>query len=324
MILHFIKNHIQRVWKGEEAFWRIACLFIGLISSVYLIDRDDLWNLYVLFFYIPNFIASYAGFITLLIWVGCFIIYAGLILYTLLIICSFLRKKRVLKPSSLVAISTESQNSNVTNKKSLITYVFDILLILWAFWTAYRYELWLVGIVSLLAAVYLILGILTIWYTVLCSKVSFIYRAVVFILFPVIPFTLASLNYSGFCLNEGRWYSDKEKIWLAIETLNSQKYGSTETNQTQQKHIPYKNIDEFLAKNPDCCKVSHPPFKGSEGLWGETSLFGQKIWGFLGERVSGRFQDFYKSTDGSLKSQIVTFDAEMKNCGVIRVSSTPK
>src|SRR4051812_9836279 len=72
--------------------------------------------------------------------------------------------------------------------------------------------------------------------------------------------TPASLNYSGFCMVQGRWLSDEEKIKLAVQAVNNRgpnrsyfkdkdadKYG----NNDAFKYNKYLDYDDFLKRNPN-------------------------------------------------------------------------
>ncbi len=84
-------------------------------------------------------------------------------------------------------------------------------------------------------------------------------------------FTHAGLNYVGYCSGKGRVLSDEEKIAAAVRIINGVSFISSESfpelknSETECKYnefgscnvIPYKTVEEFLEKNPDCCTVSY-------------------------------------------------------------------
>ncbi len=66
----------------------------------------------------------------------------------------------------------------------------------------------------------------------------------------------ASLNYSGFCIAEGRYLSDEEKIEKVINSnlIPYSEYIFDVNNLKKSNPIErYKNVQEFLEKNPNCC-----------------------------------------------------------------------
>lgn len=72
----------------------------------------------------------------------------------------------------------------------------------------------------------------------------------------------AGLNYMGYCSEKGRILSDNEMIRLAIErTINSMRLSSN----GKKKYVLYKDVNDFLAKNPNCCSFG-VHVRGSEGF----------------------------------------------------------
>jgi hypothetical protein len=61
---------------------------------------------------------------------------------------------------------------------------------------------------------------------------------------------LQYLNFSGFCYEQGRFYSDRELEDIAIrEQMKLQDSSNPERN-----HV-YKSAEDFRAENPGCCRV---------------------------------------------------------------------
>lgn len=84
----------------------------------------------------------------------------------------------------------------------------------------------------------------------------------------VFLFTPAALNYSGFCMAEGRWLSDEERIRIGLPDskllLGGQGNVSITDNGKQSgkwmgsemvEIIPYANIEDFIQRNQNCCEV---------------------------------------------------------------------
>jgi len=101
--------------------------------------------------------------------------------------------------------------------------------------------------------------------------------AFIFLLFFVLlvkPGRLAYSNYLGECSDTKTRVTDKEKIDAAIEKIfsyypkNNQElhrwfampYLSAREGATPERYpIPYKDLEEFKAINPDCCRVVRQP-----------------------------------------------------------------
>ena len=94
------------------------------------------------------------------------------------------------------------------------------------------------------------------------------------ILFLPVTCTRDYINqYRGVCDREGRILSDEEKIRVAVEYINNHYdiiYDDPETHKTLSLDaIPYASVDEFLEKNPNCCKIEH----SSKSQSIDTTLF---------------------------------------------------
>ena len=93
---------------------------------------------------------------------------------------------------------------------------------------------------------------------------NWIKRHPILLAFLLLGSSVGGLNYSGFCIPEGRWLSDEEKIralenYLPIEypeyvyQVSLEEAG--ETKKIKTGYLNYSNRAEFLEKNPDCCKI---------------------------------------------------------------------
>lgn len=109
------------------------------------------------------------------------------------------------------------------------------------------------------------------------------------IFFGIFLFLLyGSMNYSEFCFRKMRCLSDDEKKRLAIELVSSGKY-NTHTSYFDdnnfgktdrwEKILPYKNVDEFLEANQNCCTLFPNERRYGDELSPPTFF----------ERLSGRY-----------------------------------
>ena len=124
--------------------------------------------------------------------------------------------------------------------------------------------------------------------------------------------TPAGLNYSGFCMAEGRWLSEEEKIRLVADYHNNrQTLPIGAENFVQRK---YQNVDEFLKQNPDCCKVNPG---GPYDL--PPPSFLDRVTGFnSGDAVETEFIAFYYDAGNNLKSHQLKYHNSLTNCGKIK------
>ena len=144
---------------------------------------------------------------------------------------------------------------------------------------------------------------------------SFLYTAPLWVIFAV-P---ATLNYSGYCWEEKRWLSDEEKIRRMIYITNKSGYIRIENKNKkgdyiQIKNIPYKDIDDFLQKNPDCCNVDSSYPYSSEGV---LPLFDFWDYVFLGGGyvVHLNYLENYIDEDNIHQSHKVERQSVISNCG---------
>lgn len=128
--------------------------------------------------------------------------------------------------------------------------------------------------------------------------------------------TPAGLNYSGFCMSQGRWLSDEEKIRLAIKSLIQQDTVLIETPEkgTQQfKAVKYTEVDQFLNKNPNCCKT--------EIRVGDDFVprnYFTAIAGKHADNIRIEYIANYLDQDNKIQSQKVKIVPLISNCGKVR------
>ncbi len=131
----------------------------------------------------------------------------------------------------------------------------------------------------------------------------------------------ASLNYSGFCISQGRYLSDEEKIRIVIISGNSQDTIPVEIEKEGHKHwqenykqIKYKDVNEFFDKNPDCCKVNG----GGPYDLGAPSFF-DRITGYdSGDVVTINARANYIDENGNKQSIMLKSDSVLTNCGQMK------
>lgn len=150
------------------------------------------------------------------------------------------------------------------------------------------------------------------------------------------------MNYRGYCWEEGRYLTTQEKIRRtvedvlkkyppnilpmesimvdgkiiqvprSIEDFEKREPGRSWTMVKPQFPIPYKDVDDFLRANPDCCEVrSAMTFDGPEG----------RVATFF-DRLAGREFDFIKvrylvkyMENGKEKLTQTSYYAGLSNCG---------
>jgi len=119
-------------------------------------------------------------------------------------------------------------------------------------------------------------------------------------------------NYSGFCFAKMRYLSDKEKIKLAFDSLNSAEELRIKIAGKMQYHkfIKYESFDKYIEENPDCCEIN--PSGGSDLPPPE---YLERIFGYhSGKYARINFKVRYLDETGLQKSQNVRADIPLKNC----------
>lgn len=133
----------------------------------------------------------------------------------------------------------------------------------------------------------------------------------------------AGLNYSGFCLEQRRYLTEREKIEIAIERI-LRSYPPTliqvvthpDGRQVDryfqpERPVPYRSVDEFLQVNPECCEVTtreHPKISGSISL-------GNRLFGITSANVRVRYQVRYLDASGRMITEIMEPYIAISNCG---------
>jgi hypothetical protein len=130
------------------------------------------------------------------------------------------------------------------------------------------------------------------------------------------------LNYIGFCFEKRLFLSDEEKISIAIrDTLSSYPPVVLEYVEKDGRlfrtggHIPanpiyYKDVDEFISENPDCCKVTQKMERTGYPIRLEYRLLGR-----ANTFVEIKYKVKYIDANGIERSQMTTEYIAISNCG---------
>jgi hypothetical protein len=75
---------------------------------------------------------------------------------------------------------------------------------------------------------------------------------------------LLALNYVGYCMPEGRFLSRKELIDVGLRDYfpSYPPPYYTGLHPQVQKPVAYASLDDFVARNPDCCSLTSTARKG--------------------------------------------------------------
>jgi len=157
---------------------------------------------------------------------------------------------------------------------------------------------------------------------------------------------LAILNYNGYCFKEGRFLSDKEKIRIVIErsmlmrgaplpfwplrdrngNVLKDKDGKLQwvvskdgnVSPTDEPVIPilFRDVDEFLMRNPNCCEMRKEVGVGTSEGWFEPDFWDRVLGSCSGGvvRITGTYQ-FRDMKDGTIHKIQDTSDSFLSNCG---------
>ncbi len=155
-------------------------------------------------------------------------------------------------------------------------------------------------------------------------KIKFITKRILFFLGSIVAVFLISrlsLNYSGYCHNEGRYLSDQEKIDLAVLHIVSSYppvidvYDKSSESDvfvgriSPENPIKYSCVEEFYDENKNCCEISET---GKNGV--ETPLT-YKLLGSLDKYVRVEYKVKYKDLSGNMIEVVDTSFVAISNCG---------
>lgn len=138
----------------------------------------------------------------------------------------------------------------------------------------------------------------------------------------------AELHKAGYCIKKGRVLSDEEKIRKAIEyvvkryskdsvSLRVKKGAEIAEVEQYRNAKPYKTVEDFLSRNPECCKIEKRDYGtvGLEETWTPNPTYGAWVMGLDLDWIRLDFQVDYideGKTSSHSKAEILTVD----NCGV--------
>lgn len=137
------------------------------------------------------------------------------------------------------------------------------------------------------------------------------------------------LNYFGFCYSQKRFLPDEEKRNLVIDYilltekstlkeiqrvrgLDDNDYKRERLKYLPDEPIPYRDMEDFLALNPNCCQVT----TNYKTLGGEGNPI--SCW----ERLTGwsavvgiRYLERYRDNKGIIQTKFVEIFPGISNCG---------
>lgn len=128
----------------------------------------------------------------------------------------------------------------------------------------------------------------------------------------------AGMSYAGYCFPEGKVLSDQEKIRAVVRNV-LKKYPPAVIRtpidggwslSSPDKPIYYKDVDEFLALNPDCCELTQ--MRNLEEGVGFT--FMERLKGTASSFARINYQVRYRE-DGAVKSVLSKNHFAISNCG---------
>lgn len=139
------------------------------------------------------------------------------------------------------------------------------------------------------------------------------------------------LNYFGLCYSQKRFLSDEEKRNLVIDYIIRTEKANFEYFQSikamnesdgyrryieknlDDEPIPYRDIEEFLALNPNCCQVT-TNYK-SIGGEGDTVSCWNRLIGFKSSVVGIRYLKRYRDNKGIIQTKRLEIFPGISNCG---------
>jgi hypothetical protein len=109
------------------------------------------------------------------------------------------------------------------------------------------------------------------------------------------------LNFTGYCYDQRRYLDDKDMIRAAAEHILGAKRSEADT-------IAYSSVDDFLARNSDCCRVR----RADRGQL-EPTLSGHwiRFFGVYVAAVEAVYRHRSSAKDGHLESWV-----SISACGV--------
>ena len=138
------------------------------------------------------------------------------------------------------------------------------------------------------------------------------------------PLGVATLNYAGFCLRDGRVLSDEEKVQIAVSYVmagyppvlaqtRATDQGGVWRNVVEyarpQDPIYYLDAGEFSRVNRNCCAVAAQPGRA------QAPLFWSRVLGRLSDFVRVSYRVRYLEASGAQGGQDHVQWVAISNCG---------
>jgi hypothetical protein len=137
-----------------------------------------------------------------------------------------------------------------------------------------------------------------------------------------IPIIIGALNFSGMCLAQGRWLSTEERIRLFTSNFLGRADLNYLLEQSFSKHdefakyerVPYKDSDDFLTANPNCCEALGSYSDGP--IWRATFL--DRVFGLRADVLRIRYTARFRDESGKIiELKDYTEYPVVTNCGTI-------
>jgi hypothetical protein len=111
-----------------------------------------------------------------------------------------------------------------------------------------------------------------------------------------------------------RYLTNEEKIRLVFEYQNNRTDMPLETADKGTQYLKYKNFEEFVKMNPNCCQIN--PGGGYEL---PPDNFFDRITGYnSSDAIVTKFEMRYLDEKGNQKSTTTEFNNTLQNCGAIK------
>ena len=127
------------------------------------------------------------------------------------------------------------------------------------------------------------------------------------------------LSFSGFCFAQKRFMSDDEYVAAAIRQIMRQPLqaivirGAEEVGYKYVHPIPYRDVADFRAANPDCCQfVGH-----NSGLQDGHVYVWDQLQGRAARSVYLKYTINYLDDQGQRQSALLEAELAIGNCGQI-------
>ena len=130
-------------------------------------------------------------------------------------------------------------------------------------------------------------------------------------------------NYSGYCFSEGKYLTDAEKVRVAVAdelahyppeniSIYSEEWKRRHwANQLPGEPIRYKDVDDFLTQNPDCCEIS---LTRKELEW-SGARFTDRVTGTVNSFMGLKYWVRSRDNDGKIHEIKNLNYTALSNCG---------